>query len=153
MKFEKFFNDLINNLMRIILYILASIVMLIIIFQLIKLVFELRSILFEFVKTDESSKKAVVSVLNLFILIEFFRGILSYFEFDRLKLSYITDAALVFVIREVMVALFYRHLDLKTSIGYSIIILSMAALRTLSIMYTPDKEKKKINHRSRKEVT
>ncbi len=127
--------------MRVILYLLATIIMLIIIFQLIKLILDLKDILFEFVKTDESSKKAVVSVLNLFILIEFFRGILSYFEFDRLKLSYITDAALVFIIREVMITLFYKHINLQLSVAYSIIIISLAALRTLSIMYTPDREK------------
>jgi len=141
MKFEEIFENAIKVMMRIILYLLASIVMLIIIFQLGKLVLNLKDILFELVKTNESSKKAIVSVLNLFILIEFFRGILSYFEFDRLKLSYITDAALVFVIREIMIALFYKHIDLNMSIAYSIIILSLATLRTLSIIYTPDKEK------------
>ena len=147
MKFETLFRDTINNTMRIILYILASIIMLIIIFQLLKLLFELKDILFEFVKTDESSKKAVVSVLNLFILIEFFRGILSYFEFDRLKLSYITDAVLVFVLREIMITLFYKHMNLNLSISYSVIILALVVLRTLSIIYTPDKEKKITNNR------
>ncbi len=141
MKFEETFNNIIKAIMRIILYFLASIVMLIIIFQLIKLMFDLKDILFEFVKTDESSKKAIVSVLNLFILIEFFRGIISYFEFDRLKLSYITDAALVFIIREVMITLFYKHINLNLSITYSIVILSLATLRTLSIIFTPDREK------------
>ena len=141
MKFETIFNSTIKSIMRVILYLLATIIMLIIIFQLIKLVLDLKDILFEFVKTDESSKKAVVSVLNLFILIEFFRGILSYFEFDRLKLSYITDAALVFIIREVMITLFYKHINLQLSVAYSIIIISLAALRTLSIIYTPDREK------------
>ncbi len=147
MKFERLFRDTINNTMRIILYILALIIMLIIIFQLLKLLFELKDILFEFVKTDESSKKAVVSVLNLFILIEFFRGILSYFEFDRLKLSYITDAVLVFVLREIMITLFYKHMNLNLSISYSVIILALVVLRTLSIIYTPDKEKKITNNR------
>ncbi len=141
MKFETIFNSTIKSIMRVILYLLATIIMLIIIFQLIKLILDLKDILFEFVKTDESSKKAVVSVLNLFILIEFFRGILSYFEFDRLKLSYITDAALVFIIREVMITLFYKHINLQLSVAYSIIIISLAALRTLSIIYTPDREK------------
>jgi uncharacterized membrane protein (DUF373 family) len=144
-RFERAFNKFINDVMKVILYILASIVMLIIIFQLGKLILELKNILFEFVKTDESSKNAVVSVLNLFILIEFFRGIISYFEFDRLKISYITDAALVFIIREIMIVLFYKHLDLNISIAYSIIVLSLAALRTLSIIYTPDREKKKFS--------
>jgi len=141
MKFETVFNDTIKSIMKVILYLLAAIIMLIIIFQLIKLMLDLKDILFEFAKTDESSKKAVVSVLNLFILIEFFRGILSYFEFDRLKLSYITDAALVFIIREVMITLFYKHINLQLSVAYSIIIISLAALRTLSIIYTPDREK------------
>ncbi len=141
MKFEVIFNNTIKSIMRVILYFLATIIMIIIILQLIKLTIDLKNTLFEFVKTDESSKKAVVSVLNLFILIEFFRGILSYFEFDRLKLSYIADAALVFIIREVMITLFYKHITLNLSLTYSIIIVSLMILRTLSIIYTPDREK------------
>ncbi len=143
MKFDSVFYDVIKKTMRIILYILATIVMLIIIFQLIKLILDLKYIFLESMEANKSSKSAIVSVLNLFILIEFFRGILSYFEFDRLKLSYITDAVLVFVVRELMVTLFYHKLTLQLSAAYSLIILSLVALRTLSIVYSPDKEKKR----------
>ena len=142
MKFEAAFHSIISKTMRAILYILAAIVILIIIFQLIRLIFDLRHIFLESMATNKSSKNAIVSVLNLFILIEFFRGILSYFEFDRLKLSYITDAVLVFVVREIMITLFYHNLTLQLSAAYSLIILSLVALRTLSIIYTPDKDKK-----------
>ncbi len=138
--FEKHFRRAIDGVMKVILYILASIIVVVIIFQLLKLIVVLKSLIF-LAKTEESSKNAIVSVLNLFILIEFFRGILSYFEFDRLKLSYITDAVLVFIIREVMMAAFYHRLDLKLSLAYSLIIAALVLLRTLSIIYTPDREK------------
>ncbi len=141
MGFEKSYRKIIDLIMKIVLYILASIIVVVIICQLVKLLMILKSFIL-LANTEESSKNTVVAVLNLFILIEFFRGILSYFEFDRLKLSYITDAVLVFIIREVMLSAFYHKLNLNLSISYSIIIISLVALRTLSIIYTPDKEKR-----------
>ena len=132
----------IKKAMDFILYILAVLILIVIGFYLIKLVLDLKNILFSFPPSTQSLSASVESVLNLFVLIEFFRGAMSYFDFDRIKLSFIADAAMVFILREVMIATFYHKLDFKMAIGYSIIMTAVAGLRTLTIIYTPDKEKR-----------
>src|SRR5574341_580291 len=53
----------------------------------------------------------VTNILSMFIVIELLRSILEYFTVHRLKITFITDAALVFVLREIMVGLFQHGLQ------------------------------------------
>ncbi len=138
--------DLVKKAMDLILYILSILILVIIFFYLIKLVWELKDIVIHFPPSNESMSKSVEEVLNLFVLIEFFRGAMSYFDFERIKLSYITDAALVFVLREVMISTFYHKLEFKMAIAYSAVMFAIVGIRTFTIIYTPDREKK-VKHR------
>jgi len=45
----------------------------------------------------------VSNILSMFIVIELLRSIMEYFDVHRLKITFITDAALVFVLREIMI--------------------------------------------------
>ncbi len=134
--------DLVKKAMDFILYILSILILVIIVFYLIKLVWELKDVVIHFPPSNETMSKSVEEVLNLFVLIEFFRGAVSYFDFERIKLSYITDAALVFVLREVMISTFYHRLEYKMAIAYSVVMIVIIAIRTLTILYTPDREKR-----------
>ncbi len=132
---------IIKKVIRYIMYVLSIIVLIIIVCHLVRLVLSL-GILFSLSgSSDRALSNAVVLILNLFVLIEFFRGVLSYFEFDRVKLSYITDATLVFVLREIMIAVFYHRLTLNKSITYAVIIVVLMLVRTLSILYPPNLRK------------
>ncbi|WP_084042296.1 phosphate-starvation-inducible PsiE family protein [Hippea sp. KM1] len=133
--------DLVKKAMDFILYILSILILVIILFYLLKLIFDLKDIIFAFPPPNKTMSRAVEEVLNLFVLIEFFRGTISYFDFERIKLSYIADAAIVFVLREVMIATFYHELNFKMAIAYSVVILAIIGLRTLTIIYTPDMNK------------
>ncbi|WP_035588841.1 phosphate-starvation-inducible PsiE family protein [Hippea jasoniae] len=135
--------SIVKKAMDVILYILSILILLVIVLYLFRLIFDLKDIVMQFPPTSKTMSRAVEEVLNLFVLIEFFRGAMSYFDFDRIKLSYITDAAIVFVLREVMISTFYHRLDFKMAIAYSVVMLSIIALRTLTIIYTPDREKPK----------
>ncbi len=134
--------DLVKKAMNFILYVLSILILVIIVFYLVKLVWELKDVVVHFPPSTNAMSKSVEEVLNLFVLIEFFRGAMSYFDFDRIKLSYITDAALVFVLREVMISTFYHRLEYKMAIAYSVVMIVIIAIRTLTILYTPDREKK-----------
>jgi len=134
--------DIVKKAMDFILYMLSVLILVIIIIYLVKLVWELKDIIIHFPPSNESMSKSVEEVLNLFVLIEFFRGAMSYFDFERIKLSYITDAALVFVLREVMISTFYHKLEFKMALAYSFVMLAVIVIRTLTILYTPEREKK-----------
>jgi uncharacterized membrane protein (DUF373 family) len=50
----------------------------------------------------------VTDILSMFVVIELLKSILEYFELHRINLTLILDAAVVFVLREIMIGL-YKH--------------------------------------------
>ena len=52
----------------------------------------------------------ISDVLSRFILIELSRFLADYFDNNRLRLAYIVDAGIVFVVREIMIKLFQDKL-------------------------------------------
>src|SRR5512141_2159611 len=48
----------------------------------------------------------VTDLLSMFVVIELLKSVVEYFEIHRLKITFILDAALVFVLREVMIGLY-----------------------------------------------
>ncbi len=81
----------------------------------------------------------VTNILSMFIVIELLRSILEYFTVHRLKITFITDAALVFVLREIMVGLFQHGLQSGMIIALAVLILVIGGVRTLAIVFSPEK--------------
>ncbi len=73
----------------------------------------------------------ISEVLTLFILIELSRSLAEYFRVKRLRLTFITDAAIVFVLREIMIQLFEHKLPAAQIYALSVLLLVMALLRVL----------------------
>ncbi|HBR22241.1 MAG TPA: hypothetical protein DD713_06700 [Nitrospiraceae bacterium] len=88
----------------------------------------------------------ITNILSMFIVIELLRSIIEYFEIHRLRITFITDAALVFILREVMVGI-YQHKINAVEIGsLAILLLVIGVVRTLAIVYSPGKTKEVTNH-------
>ena len=88
----------------------------------------------------------VTNILSVFIVIELLRSIIEYFDIHRLRITFITDAALVFILREVMVGI-YQHKMNAVEIGsLAILLLVIGVVRTLAIVYSPSKTKEAANH-------
>jgi len=81
----------------------------------------------------------VTNILSMFIVIELLRSIIEYFTVHRLKITFITDAALVFVIREIMIGLYEHNLESGMIIALAVLILVIGVLRTLAIVFSPEK--------------
>jgi len=90
----------------------------------------------------------VTNILSMFIVIELLRGIMEYFIVHRLKITFITDAALVFVLREIMIGLYKHTLEPGMIVALSALILVLGGLRTLAVIYSPEKylEKGEAHH-------
>lgn len=79
----------------------------------------------------------VTNLLTFFIILELFKSLVEYFREHRLRLTFIVDATLVFILREVMISL-YQHQSpplLITALAFLALVLGM--LRTLAIVYSP----------------
>ena len=81
----------------------------------------------------------VTNILSMFIVIELLRSIIEYFTVHRLKITFITDAALVFVLREIMIGLYQHNLGSGMIISLAALILVIGSLRTLAVVFSPEK--------------
>lgn len=76
----------------------------------------------------------ITDVLTLFIMIELSRSLVEYFNTQRLRLTFIADAAIVFVLREVMIGLFQHKFQTGEIYAYSALLFVLAVLRTSSVV-------------------
>ena len=81
----------------------------------------------------------VTNILSMFIVIELLRSIIEYFAVHRLKITFITDAALVFVLREIMIGLYEHNLEKGMIMALAVLILVIGAIRTLAVVFSPEK--------------
>lgn len=90
----------------------------------------------------------VTNILSMFIVIELLRSIIEYFTVHRLKITFITDAALVFVLREIMIGLYQHSLGPGMIIALAVLILVIGSLRTLAVVFSPQKflETEEVKH-------
>lgn len=76
--------------------------------------------------------KTISDVLSLFILIELSRSLVEYFDCKRLRITFIVDAAIVFVLREIMIKLFQDKITVDYLYALSLLLLVLGLLRTAS---------------------
>jgi len=76
----------------------------------------------------------IADVLTLYVLIELSRSLVEYFGTHKLRLTFIVDAAIVFVLREILIALFKHELEPEMIYAFSVFLLVLGALRISSIL-------------------
>lgn len=76
----------------------------------------------------------ISDVLTLFILIELARSLVDYFSAHRLRMTYIVDASIVFVLRDVMINLFEHKIAVAEIYALSALLFVLGALRIGSIL-------------------
>ena len=83
----------------------------------------------------------VTNLLTFFVILELFKSLVDYFREHRLKLTFIVDATLVFILREVMIGL-YQHQAAPLQIAaLALLALVLGIVRTLAIVYSPMERK------------
>ena len=76
----------------------------------------------------------IYDVLTLFVMIELLRSLAEYFNSKRLRMTFIADAAIVFVLREVMIKLFEGKADPGQIYAMSALIVALTVLRVGSVL-------------------
>ncbi len=76
----------------------------------------------------------ITDVLSLFVVIELSRSLAEYFHLQRLRLTFIADAAIVSVLRDVMIGLFKQQLSVELILSLSALVLVLGALRTSAVL-------------------
>lgn len=76
----------------------------------------------------------ISDVLTLFILVELSRSLVEYFDVNRLRLTFIVDAGIVFVLREIMIKLFGDKISVEEILALSVLLFVLGALRVSSVL-------------------
>lgn len=91
----------------------------------------------------------VTNVLSMFVIIELLKGIIEYFEVHRVKITFITDATLVFILREVMIGIYEHSMGWAEMVSLSALLIVIGGIRTMAIVYSPDRSKEASGHEQR----
>ena len=76
----------------------------------------------------------IADVLTLYVLIELSRSLVEYFNTHKLRLTFIVDAAIVFVLREILIALFKHEIKAEMLYAFSVFLFVLGALRIASVL-------------------
>ena len=76
----------------------------------------------------------ITDVLTLYVLIELSRSLIDYFYSHKLRLTFIIDSAIVFIIRETLITLFKHEMATDMLYALSAILLVLGAIRIASII-------------------
>lgn len=79
----------------------------------------------------------VTNILFMFIVMELLRSLIDYFEIHRLRITFIIDGALVFILREIMIGLYQNKLEKNVILSLSFLLLVLGIIRTLAIVFSP----------------
>lgn len=88
----------------------------------------------------------VTNILSMFVVIELLKGIIEYFDIHRVKITFITDATLVFILREAMIGIYQHKMGWAEMVSIAALLVVIGGIRTMAIVFSPDKGKEVAGH-------
>jgi len=119
--------------------VITTVILYILLFALIvgmaKTLLDIRFIVFE--SLESGFNHMVTSVLTVFIVIDLFKAFVDYHEHDRIKLTDITDATILIVLREIAVGLYSQKFGYEYILSLAVLLLVLGIMRVLAVQYSP----------------
>ncbi len=83
----------------------------------------------------------VSGVLTVFVLIDLFKTFVDFREHEEIRITYVTDATILIVMREIAGGLYAQRYDPQFILGLSTLLLILGIVKALAIKY-PQKSSK-----------
>lgn len=129
----KLFKKVTDIISTVFLYIL----LLALVVGMAKTLLDIRFILLE--SLESGFNHMVTSVLTVFIVIDLFKAFVDYQKNDRIKLTDITDATILIVLREIAVGLYAKEFGYEFVLSLATLLLVLGIMRVLAVKYSPEK--------------
>ncbi|MFZ2499879.1 MAG: phosphate-starvation-inducible PsiE family protein [Methanosarcina sp.] len=128
---DKIFKIIIDLVTIIILYIL----LLSLLVGVANILLSIKSILFG--TLGGGFGQIVSSVLTIFVLIDLFKTFVDFREHKEIRITYVTDATILIVLREIAAGVYIQRFDYPFVLGLSILLLTLGIIRALAVKYPP----------------
>ena len=128
--------NVLKRIVDIIIKIMVPFIILALLLGVARIFLDLRGV-YTSATIDEGFNLLVTNILSMFIVIELLRSILDYFEIHRLRITFIIDGALVFILREIMIGIYQHEMEAFEIISLSVLLLVIGIIRTLAIVHSP----------------
>ena len=76
----------------------------------------------------------IADILTLYVLVELSRSLVEYFNSHRLRMTFIIDAAIIFVLRELLILIFKHDAEPEMIYAFSALMFVLGILRIGSIL-------------------
>lgn len=80
---------------------------------------------------EKAFKLLIKNILNFFVLIELFRVFLDVIEYKRIRKRQMLEAGIVFVVREIVIAMFEHKFTYTDLIGYAVLLIALGVTYVL----------------------
>ena len=130
-------SDKIKNLFDKVIDIVFGVILLLITVAIAIGTFQLLSSVFALFKLEGITGHyidLITDVLTLYVMVELSRSLVEYFKTSRLRLTFIVDAAIVFILREMLIALFKHEIKPDMLYAFASILFVLGALRIGSVL-------------------
>ncbi|KKH38956.1 hypothetical protein DU71_01220 [Methanosarcina mazei] len=128
---NQIFKKIIDFVTVIILYILI----LALLSGVINILLQIKSILFG--TLGGGFGQIVSSVLTIFVLIDLFKTFIDFREHEEIRITYVTDATILIVMREIAAGVYAQRFDYQFILGLSTLLLILGIIRALDVKYPP----------------
>jgi uncharacterized membrane protein (DUF373 family) len=126
---DKIFKKIIVNLTVIVLYTLLLLIIL--------AVFDIFQTMWAVLLKTSNINEVVYNVLTVFVLIDLFKTFSDYRVQERIRITYVTDATILILMREITVMVYSHNFEIYVLLVFAALLLVLCIMRFVSINYHP----------------
>lgn len=126
---DKIFKKVIVNLTVVVLYTLLLLIIL--------AVFDIFQTMWAVLLKTSNINEVVYNVLTVFVLIDLFKTFSDYRVQERIRITYVTDATILILMREITVMVYSHNFEIYVLLVFAALLLVLCIMRFVSINYHP----------------
>jgi uncharacterized membrane protein (DUF373 family) len=126
-------NTIFKMIIDLVTIVILYILLLALIVGVINILLNIKSILFG--TLGGGFGQIVSSVLTIFVLIDLFKTFVDFREHEEIRITYVTDATILIVMREIAAGVYAQRYDYQFILGLSTLLLILGVIKALAIKY------------------